>query len=188
MSDKQIEITAQIIGVFAMAFNIFSYQQKQQKWIIALQLIGSALFAVNFFMLGSYMGGLLNVVGIVRAIVFLCKGKLKSDHILWLIAFVLVYVASYVLTFTWLKVEFNPFHAIIEILPVIGMTATSIAFRCKTAKSTRLWGLVSSPSWLVYNVVSLNVGAICCEVFSLVSIVGGLIRLDRKKEGSEKDA
>jgi len=73
---------------------------------------------------------------------------------------------------------FNAVNAIVEILPVIGMTATTFAFRCETAKATRMLGLVSSPAWLVYNIVNLAIGAICCEVFSLISIIVGLIRLD----------
>ena len=176
-------IAAQIIGVLAMAFNIWSYQQKQQKYIIALQLFGSLLFTAHFFMLGAYMGGLLNAVGIVRALVFLYKDKLKSQHVLWLVAFILAYILSYFLTFTLFKKEFTLINSIVEILPVIGMTATTIAFRCKTAKSTRLLGLVSSPAWLIYNIVNLSIGAICCEVFSLISIIIGLIRLDKMKTG-----
>lgn len=182
-----IEVIAQIIGVFAMAFNIWSYQQKQQKYIIALQLLGSALFTIHFFMLGAFMGGLLNAVGIVRAVVFLYKDKLKSNHVLWLIGFISVYILSYVLTFTLLGKEFTPFNGIIELLPVIGMTATTFAFRCRSAKNTRLLGLISSPSWLIYNIASLSVGAICCEVFSLISIIVGIIRLDRKKQKEDTE-
>ena len=183
---EPIEIIAQTIGVFAMAFNIGSYQQKQQKYIIALQLIGSTLFTVHFFMLGAFMGGLLNAVGIVRALVFLYKDKLRSEHIAWTIGFIAVYLLSYAATFTILEKPFNVQNALVEVLPVIGMTATTFAFRCKSAKSTRLLGLVSSPAWLIYNIVSVSVGAICCEVFSLISIAVGIWRLDNKK-GKKED-
>lgn len=147
------------------------------------------LFAVYcaFFYARRVHGGLLNAVGIVRALVFLYKDKLKSDHVLWLIGFILIYALSYVLTFTLLGKEFNAANAIVEILPVIGMTATTFAFRSKTAKTTRLLGLVSSPSWLIYNIVNFSIGAICCEVFSLISIIIGFIRLDRNKTG-DRDA
>lgn len=175
-----MELIAQIIGVFAMVFNIWSYQQKSQKHIIALQLVGSSLFTVHFFMLNAYMGALLSGVGIVRAIVFLQKDKLKTDHVLWLVAFMVIYVLSYVLTFSLLGKELTAWNALIEILPVIGMTATTLAFRCKTAKNTRLLGLISAPSWLIYNIVSLSIGAIFCAVFSLISIIIGFFRLDRK--------
>ena len=81
---EPIEIIAQIIGVFAMAFNIGSYQQKQQKYIIALQLIGSTLFTIHFFMLNAYMGAILNAVGILRAVVFLKEDFFHSKHFLWI--------------------------------------------------------------------------------------------------------
>lgn len=177
-----IEITAQAIGIIAMAFNVLSYQQKKQKYIIAMQFCGSALFATHFFMLGAYMGGILNAVGIFRAVVFLQKDRWKSDRIIWSVGFILIYLASYVLSFTVLGLEFNLKNAILESLPVIGMTATTIAFRCKTAKSTRLFSLISSPSWLIYNIFALSVGAICCEVISIASIFVGLFRYDYKQD------
>ena len=61
------------------------------------------------------------------------------------------------------------------------MIATTISFRLTDAKSIRRYGLISSPSWLVYNIVNFAIGAIICEVLSLCSIVIGMIRLDRNK-------
>lgn len=181
-----MEVLAQVIGIFAMLFNIFSYQQKSQKGVIFLQLIGSALFTVHFFMLGAYMGGLLNAVGIVRAVVYIKKDAFHSNSIWWLVTFEVVYALSYIATFTLFGKQFNFANAVMEILPLIGMTATTVAFRTDSAKTTRLLGFVSSPSWLAYNIISLSIGAICCEVFSLVSIIVGLFRLDRKKESKDE--
>lgn len=175
-------IVAQIVGLFAMTFNIFSYQQRTQKRAIAFQLGGSILFCVNFLMLGALVGGLLNAVGIVRALVFLNKEKLKATHPVWLIGFTAVYLMSYVLTFTVFGKEATVFNLIVEFLPVIGMTATTISFRLSDAKAIRRFGLVSSPSWLVYNIVNFAVGAIICEVLSLCSILIGMLRLDKSKK------
>ena len=69
-------LTAQIIGIFAMVANVAAYQFKNKRNVILCQLAGSALFAVNMFMLDALMGGLLNVVGIVRAIVYINKDRL----------------------------------------------------------------------------------------------------------------
>ena len=172
---------AQIVGIFAMTFNILSYQQKTQKGAIAFQLGGSTLFAINYLMLGAVVGGILNAVGIVRALVFLNREKLKATHPAWLAGFITVYLLSYGLTFTVFGKEPTLFNLIIEFLPVIGMTATTISFRLSDAKSIRRFGLISSPSWLVYNIVSFSVGAIICEVLSLGSIFIGMFRHDRKK-------
>ena len=176
-----LEITAQIIGIVAMIFNIGSYQQKSQRAIITWQLFNTTLFTINFFMLGAYTGALLNAIGIIRAVVFLNKEKLKTDHISWLIGFITVYILSYVLTFTVFKKDFTWGNAIVESLPVIGMTATTLAFRSKTAQSTRLFGLISAPTWLVYNIFAKSIGATLCAAFCLISILVGYARLDRKQ-------
>ena len=176
------ELIAQIIGIIAMAFNILSYQQKRQRYIILWQLLGTTLFSLNFFLLNAYTGALLNAIGAVRAIVFLNKKTLKTDHPLWLIGFVSVYITSYILTFTLFQKDFTALSALVELLPVIGMTATTVAFRSKTAKTTRLLGLVSSPAWLVYNVFAKSMGAILCAAFCMVSILIGYLRLDKEKK------
>lgn len=180
-------IVAQIIGILAMLFNIWSYQQKQQKFIIAFQLIGSTLFTIHFFMLNAYMGAILNAVGILRAVVFLKEDFFHSKHFLWIFAFISLFLGCYVLTFTAFKLPFTTANAFLEFLPVFGMTATTFAFHARSEKSTRLLSLLSSPAWLTYNIIWFSIGAICCESFTIVSIAVGLLRFDLKKEKTEKE-
>lgn len=176
-----MELIAQTVGIFAMGFNILSYQQKTRSRAIAFQLGGALLFSVNFFMLGAIVGGILNVVAAVRALVFLNKERLKADRLPWLFGFCAVYLLSYVLTFTLFGKEATWGNLFVEFLPVIGMTATTVSFRLSDAKAIRRYGLISSPSWLVYNIANFSIGAIACEVLSLGSILLGMFRLDRQK-------
>ena len=174
------DIIAQGIGILAMIFNILSYQGKKQKTVIALQLIGGALFAVNFWMIGAKVGGILNVIAVVRAVLFLFKDKVKADSIIWLIGFILSYVAVYVLTFTAFGTTITAWHLVRELLPVVGMTALSVGFRLKDAAGIRKCGLVSSPAWLIYNIAVGSWGAIICETLTLISIFVGMFRHDKK--------
>ncbi len=176
---KPIEIIAQCIGILAMVFNIISYQGKCQKTVIVLQLVGGTLFAVNFLMLGATVGGLLNIIAAVRAILFLFKEKLKTDNKYWFVGFIISYVAVYVLNFTIFGKDLTAFNLIIELLPVIGMTALTIGFRLKNASDVRKCGLVSSPAWLIYNVAAGSIGAIVCETLTLISIFVGMRRHDK---------
>lgn len=176
-----LKITAQIIGIFAMAFNIISYQGKKQGTVIALQLVGGTLFAINFLLLGAWVGGILNVIAVVRAILFLLKDKLKTEKLPWFILFLCSYITVYILSFTVFGVEPTPFNFVIESLPVIGMTALNVGFRLKNASDVRKCGLVSSPAWLIYNIVAGSWGAILCEAFTLVSIAVGMLRHDKKE-------
>ena len=178
---KPVEIIAQIIGILAMLFNILSYQGKQQRTVITLQLFGAALFSFNYLMLGATGGGILNIIGAIRAVVFIFRDKLKSDHIGWLIAFIASYISVYILNFTVFGKDPTAFNLIIEILPVIGMLALNIGFRLKNAANIRKCGLVSSPAWLIYNIVAGSWGAIICELFTLISIFVGMLRHDKEK-------
>ena len=174
------EIVAQSIGIAAMLFNILSYQGKRQSTVIAMQMVGGALFAVNFLMLGATMGGIFNILSAVRAIIFLFKDKFKADRLSWLIAFGIAYITVYVLNFTVFGKEPTARNLVIEVLPVIGMLALNIGFRMKDAAGIRRCGLVASPAWLVYNIASGSWGAIICESVTLISIFVGMFRHDKK--------
>lgn len=179
---EPFEIIAQAIGIAAMIFNIISYQGKKQSTVIALQLVGGALFAINFLMLGAVVGGLLNIIAVIRAIIFLFKDRLKADRLPWFIGFIIIYVGIYILNFTVFEKEPTAFNLIIEVLPVVGMIALNVGFRLKNASDVRKCGLVSSPAWLIYNIVAGAWGAIICETITLISIFVGMFRHDRKNK------
>ncbi|MBO7187629.1 MAG: YgjV family protein [Clostridia bacterium] len=176
------EIIAQSFGIVAMIFIVFSFQQRKRNMAILLQLIGGALFCVNYTMLGAIVGGLLNFIAVIRGLVFLNKEKLKADSPIWLIIFISLFLTSYVLSFCVFDKAPTTKNFIFEILPVIGMIASTLSFRKDDAKSIRRYGFISSPCWLTYNIVNFSIGAIITEVLNLISIVIGTIRFDIKKK------
>ncbi len=175
------EIAAQVISIVAMVFNCISYLQKKKSTLLICQLVGSVLFGINYLLLGAMSGALLNVISIIRAIVFLKKDKLHADNILWTAGFIASYLASYALIFTVFGKAPTPFNLIVELLPVIAMIAINLSFRYADTKMVRRYGLVSSPLWLAYNIASFSVGAIICETLNLFSITAGIIKLDVKR-------
>lgn len=174
------EIIGQIISIAAMGCNILSYQNKNQKSLLIFQLLGGVLFAISFFLLGATVGAILNLIAVIRAIMFLFSKKLNTSHPLWLIVFIVSYVTVYILTFTVFGTKPTFVNLLIEILPVIGMTALSVGFMFEDSSKVRMLGLVSSPAWLIYNIYYLSVGAIVCESLSLVSIFIGMLRHDKR--------
>ena len=175
-----MDFVAQAVGIVAMVFNIFSYQCKRPKGIIALQFFGAFFFGVSYFLLGSYIGALLNCVGVIRAVLFLKRETFRPERLTFLVVFGLAYVGAYICNFTLLGKAPTAFNFTIELLPVIGMFATHLAYRYDSAKTIRRFCLISSVCWLIFNVVNVAIGAILCEVFSLISIVVAMIRLDKK--------
>ena len=178
-------IIAQTLGILAMAAIVLSFQCKNKNTRLFIQLVGNVLFAANFFMIGAYVGGLLNTIAIGRALVYLRKDRIKIPIRFVNFFFIFLYFVAYVLVFTVFGKEFTVANAIVELLPVIGMTALTFGFAGSNAKAVRLCSLINSPCWLIYNVINFSIGGILCEVFSLVSLFSAMLRLDFKKEKKE---
>ncbi len=176
------KIIAQIIGIVAMTLNILSYQRKNQRDIIITQFFGSGLFVINFLMLGAITGGIINFLAVLRAIVFSNKEKFRADKVIWVYGFIGAFLLTYASTFLVFDKEPTPFNLVIEFLPIIGIIASTVSFYMKDGKAVRRLALISSPSWLIYNITQAAIGGIICEAVSLVSIIIGMLRHDRKKE------
>ena len=176
------DIIAQAIGIIAMCIMITSFQLKARRDVIIAQLASVTLFTVNMFMLNAIMGGLLNSIAVVRALVYLKVEKIKLHPRVLQGIFITLFVVSYVLTFTVFGTEPSVKNLIIEFLPVIGMTALTFGFSGKSAKEIRLAGFINSPCWLVYNCVCFSIGGILCEVFSLISNGYAFLRYDLKSK------
>ena len=181
-----MNIIAQGFGIIGMICNILVFQQKSQRNVLIWQFFAATVFAINFFMLGFVVGGMLNTVGALRSIVFLFKEKTRANNIFWFIFFVLAFGASYPLTFLAFNTKASPKNLIIEVLPVIAMIIATIALRIGLSKYVRRLGLVSSPLWLTYNCFSGSIGAIASEILNLIAIIVGIIRLDIKRKDCSK--
>ena len=168
----------QAIGIVAMVMNVVAYQFKSKRNILLCMLAGSALFAVNMFLLGAIMGGIMNVLCVARSIAYMKKDSLPFSVKVLNAIFIAAYMISYVLLFTLLGTEPSVSNLILELLPVIGMSAMTLAFSGNNAKLIRLAGFINSPCWLVYNIFHIAIGGIICEVFGLVSVISSLIRID----------
>ena len=151
-----------------------------------MQLLGSSLFTVNYLMLGAVMGGLMNILAVVRAVLFVNKERWRLNDKLLIGGLTVAFIATYVLEFTVLGVTPTARNLIIEALPVIGMISVTVSFNMTGARTVRLMSItLNSPAWLVYNIYSGSIGAILCEVFSLVSLAIGIIRHDIKRKNKE---
>ena len=178
------EILAQGIGLVAMAIGVLSYQQKTQKKIVLMQFCSSVLFTVHFGLLRAVMGCLLNAIGILRAAIFSQRERKWAAHPIWVFVFSFLFFLTYVLSFAMFGTAVTPENLIIEFLPVFGMLCTTVAYRCREARLVRMLSLSSSPAWLTYNLWNRSLGGALTEIFTILSIVIGMLRLDRRKRAA----
>lgn len=186
-----MDFLIQAIGIIAMALNVIAFQFKSKRTLLLVICIGSALFSVNMFLLGAVTGGIMNVLSVIRSLVYVDKDKLPIPVKLVNAMFIATYLISYVLSFTLFGTEPIARNFILELLPIIAMTAMTFAFSADNSKTVRLAGFINSPCWLIYNIFNLAIGGILCEVFALVSITSALIRIDilgnKRKETNQDE-
>jgi hypothetical protein len=160
-----IEIVAQAVGILGSVFIIGSFQMKSNKWLYIFQSTGGLLFTINFFMIGSYTGSLLNAIGFFRGLI-LAKGEKWTKK--WIaIVIIAAYITAGVLTF----------DGICSCLITISSVVVTIAMWTRNGKYIRLANFfANSPAWLVNNICYFSLGGIITEVVSIVSVLVSFIR------------
>jgi hypothetical protein len=159
----------QSIGFLALVFAIASFQKDSRRFILLLQIIAGALYAIHFFFLGAFTGAIMNVFGVARNSVFSQRETKKwANSRIWLFSFLLLFLMAGILT--W-----EGWHSM---LPILGMASGTIALWLKNTKHIRLIALTSPPSWFAYNLMVGSIPRMLTEIFLFLSIIVGMLRFD----------
>ncbi len=162
------DISAQVFGIAAFLMSALSFQAKNFKTITVFKIISYILFTVNYFMLTAYTGMISNVISCLRGFVYIWlvqKGaSTKKAQILFSIIFIVFGIA------TW--------DGIICIFAIMGAVVQTIAHGTENPAKLRLINLPTCFMWMVYNTYYRSSGGLLSDIFSLISIIVAMIRLD----------
>lgn len=173
------DIIAQVIGIFATIVAVLSFQSKGQKGIMIIQTISTSLWTLHYLMIGAYTGFILNLMCAIRAVIYSKRSTKKwAASKVWIYIFTAAALAVYAITLLFFNTPESPKSPVIELLPVIGVIATTIGFRLDSGFKVRLSQLVSGPVWLIYNIFNASIGGTVTEIFATCSVIIGIIRLD----------
>ena len=163
-----IKIIAQILGVGAFIFSAVSFQAKSFKMINVLTIISQIMFTVQYLMLGAYTAMFMNMFSFLRGFVYGDLVKKKKSTVLAQIIFSLIFILFGIIT--W--------DGIFGIFAILGTVLQTIAFGNKNPAKIRLINLPTCFLWAAYNLHYMSVGGLLSDVFSFVSILIGILRLD----------
>ena len=167
-----MELLTQIVGIIAMFFSVFSFQMNKHKQIMIMQIVATALFGVQYFLLGAMTGVAMDCIGVVRAIVFYHKDKKWAAWNGWTVIFMILFAVF--CGFTWA----GP----VSLLMALAMMLNTLSFSFTNPKLVRSTILISSPLLLLYGIFTGSLGGIINEVFVEISSVVGLLRYDIKRK------
>ena len=168
----------QLIGYAGMLCALISYQCKKNRNYFLFQMGCGIAFTLQFALLGSWAGMLLNIFSIVRGIIFALGDRCKK--IIYLVIMEVCFTASS-------RVSFFVFDVVwwIAVLLFIAQAGGTLAMWTRNGKIIRWAQLCGiSPLWIVNNVYYFSVGGILCEVFNMLSVIVSFIRF--RKTGYDK--
>ena len=174
----QILNPVQLIGYIGTACALISYQCKKNRNYFLFQMGCGIAFTVQFALLSSWAGMLLNIFSILRGIIFALGDKCKKPAYLWLME--LCFAASCIAAPLFFGEKWW-----IAALLFIAQGGGTLAMWSRNGKTIRIAQLfVISPLWIVNNVYYASIGGVVCEVFNMLSVIVSFIRF--RKTGYDK--
>ncbi len=175
---KTILDPVQLIGYIGMACALISYQCKKNRNYFFFQTGCSISFALQFLLLASWGGMLLNMAAIFRGVIYSLGEKCRKP------IFLIIMEALFAIASIISVVAFHEswWIAIILFIAQGGGTLAMWTHNGKTIRYTQFF--VVSPLWIINNVIYFSVGGILCEVFNMLSVIVSFIRF--RKTGFDK--
>ena len=171
-----MELIGQIVGIFAMILNIVAVQFKKPRQLFVCRLVGCCLWALNFLLLGSPTGAIMNMIDVIRS-VFLLREKTATKPFLWITLAMFLIAGLVTMDYTF------SFMMIIDILIIISQLVDTAGMWRNNFKIIRYCQLFAiSPVWLVHNIVVFSIGGILTESFTIISTLIAMYRYRNFKE------
>ena len=170
---------AQAVGISAVVFFFLSYQQKERKKIIVLNVISRILYVVQYLLLGAYEGCVLDVVGMLSSVLAQKKDSalIRKHPKAWMIGMQILIAAC----------GLALYRNVFSLLPIVGVMLHTGAFWITDEKTSRRLSILGSPFRLVYNLVSHAYGSAIGDVSSMISIGVAIYRYDIRKKGKKEE-
>lgn len=162
-------IIAQIIGIIAIILNILSLQYKKKKKVMNMQLIANALFSLQYLVLGAFSGAYMNVITVIRCLLYKKYNSSRKKVPTYLVIFVitLCLIAGYV-----------GYNGLFSLIPTIITIIYCIAATSKNVKKYKLIYGLCAIVWLYYN---FKVKALVNMIGNIFEIASAIISLKKKK-------
>ena len=161
-----MELFIQLIGVLGVIASVISFQCKKHRSILFFRTLNESIFTVQYILLGAYTGMAMNVIGMIRNVIFSEQVKRGKSTRLSISVFCAIFLGAGILTWEGPK----------SILLILAKFISTAAYGNKNLLVVRLLVLFTSSSWMVYNLFVGSYAGMLCEVLTLISILISLWR------------
>jgi len=164
-------LIGQAFGILSVILTFVTYQCKGKRSLLLAQTSASAAMILHYLFLGASTGCMLNVICVLRNIVYFFKDKRPLDSPV--IPYILAVIMGVVGAFSW-----NGLPSLL----IISALMINTVFLARSPQSLRKSILLTSSLILIYNIFNFTIGGIINEAVAIVSSAIGIYRF-RKKAG-----
>ncbi len=189
------DVLVQVIGFVGIALNILSVQFNKHWQIMLFKTLGSMTFVLQYILLESWVGMVMDLIGSIRNIIFTLNVKNGKSNKGWIIAFsIFTFVAGLItIITTWDKSigyasnwsndasVVSIIAVSISIISIVAKLLTTIAYGFKDPHRIRMVNIPSNACWVVYNLVAFSIAGVINDLMCLGSIIIAEIRFRKKK-------
>ena len=159
-------IIGQALGIIATALTFISYQTNKKKILLIIQTLATLCTCISFLFLGATTGFALNIVCIIRNVVFYFWDKSSK-----------LYVPSVVvLTIAMVVVGASAWQGYISLLMIVALAVNTVFISIGVPQLLRKSILFTSTLCIIYNIFVFSIGGIANETISIISSVIGIMR------------
>lgn len=167
-----VQIIAQILGFVTVVLGFISFQVKTSKKLLLVQTLTCLVFSTHYYLIGAFPAAFMNMLGMVRNIVYYHKDKSFYRPKLFPIFFGVLMLIVGTLTA-------NGPHSV---LVISGLVINTVCLSMKNPQSIRKSVLFTCVLVLIYDVIEGSIGGIVYESVAIISAIIGLIRYRKVNE------
>ena len=162
----------QVLGILATVITGISYQMNTKRSLLLVQTAATACTCLAYFLLGAASGFALNMVCIIRNVVFFFQKGSGKHHILSasLLAAVMVVLGA----LSW--------QGPVSLLIIVALAANTVFLSFGNPQLLRKSILATSSLVLLYNIFVLSLGGIANEALAIGSSVVGIFRFRQERQ------
>ena len=164
-------IGVQLLGLIPSVIAFTSLQTGDRKRILLLMVLCDFMWLAHYMLLGAYTGVMINVVGLLRAVLSYNNDKKWAESRGWELLLIVLYIGSALLTWD------GPLSA----LPAFSMVLTTIGLWTHDMRKTRFLFLLNSPPLIIYNIMIHSYSCFFIECCAFISYIIAVYRFDIKK-------
>ena len=171
MTPQTQQLIGQALGILATVITVISYQMNTKRSLLLVQTIATACTCLAYLFLGATSGFTLNIVCIIRNIVFYFQKDSGKVHT----------ISALVLAAAMVAVGALSWQGPISLLIIVALAANTVFMSFGNPQLLRQSVLGTSSLVLLYNIFVFSIGGIANEGLSIVSSAVGIVRFRKEK-------